>query len=454
MRPSSSSDSLQALVQTLGESLQERRLSKKLSLEDVSQKTRIRSSILRALEEGPLEDIPKGIYMVGFFKTYADFLQMDGEAFIQTLRQESMKAARGEATPIQHRARRNGLDTRRGLGEPGPLSGNRVLLYGVIFSVLLVAGLLFVLLPGDQTDLGVGVPPDVSSLSDGAPEAPGAVSELFSDASSSSPGTLDGALDGAVDGAVDGVGGNETTAADPTNGLSVPESPESPESPGSPALSDLDVPTPQEVTQEAASEAGEGASLAPAASDPVAASSPSPVQSGDPGDDLSDQAVAVEAEQPPPQREAGISIPTTESPASVSSVSSASPALPEPPSGGPAPAAVARVPQIFGFLGASEVDVIALESSLVQIREPSGQIVFSDTLHPGDVYKVNPNLRLLLTTPNAGGLEIRVGGEAIEPIGRVGAPRRNYLLQGQALRQGTARQQGQALRTQALRNTR
>ncbi len=65
-------------MQTLGEKLKELRLSKKLSIEDISNITRIRPQYLSAIEDNNFNVLP-GVYVKSFIRTYANILKYDKE---------------------------------------------------------------------------------------------------------------------------------------------------------------------------------------------------------------------------------------------------------------------------------------------------------------------------------------------------------------------------------------
>ncbi len=74
-------------AKVLGEELSAARKAKGLSLEDVSRATKIRKPILLALEEGRLEDLPPAVFMAGHLRAYAAVLELDGEPYVERLRQ-------------------------------------------------------------------------------------------------------------------------------------------------------------------------------------------------------------------------------------------------------------------------------------------------------------------------------------------------------------------------------
>ena len=67
---------------TVGEILKDARLAAKLSVEKVSDKTRIGADYLIAIEAGDFNALPGQVYASGFVRTYAKFLGLDaGEIY-------------------------------------------------------------------------------------------------------------------------------------------------------------------------------------------------------------------------------------------------------------------------------------------------------------------------------------------------------------------------------------
>jgi cytoskeleton protein RodZ len=87
------------------------------------------------------------------------------------------------------------------------------------------------------------------------------------------------------------------------------------------------------------------------------------------------------------------------------------------------------VPQVYG-IGNSEARVVvhATMDSWVQIRGGGNELLLTRILRAGDRYLAPDRADLLMMTGNAGGLEIRVDGKALPPIGPVGAVKRNVSL--------------------------
>jgi cytoskeletal protein RodZ len=66
-------------LQEIGAILRAARETRHLHLEDVADKTLIRSSLLSAIETGDLDNLPEPIYIRGLIRRYGDILNLDGE---------------------------------------------------------------------------------------------------------------------------------------------------------------------------------------------------------------------------------------------------------------------------------------------------------------------------------------------------------------------------------------
>ncbi len=66
----------------IGNSLREARLRQSLEFSDVERATKIRPKYLRALEDEQFEMLPAQTYVKGFLNTYAEFLGLDGQLYV------------------------------------------------------------------------------------------------------------------------------------------------------------------------------------------------------------------------------------------------------------------------------------------------------------------------------------------------------------------------------------
>jgi hypothetical protein len=66
----------------IGSSLREARLRQHLEYTDVELRTKIRARYVRALEDEEFESLPAQTYVRGFLRTYAEFLGLDGQLYV------------------------------------------------------------------------------------------------------------------------------------------------------------------------------------------------------------------------------------------------------------------------------------------------------------------------------------------------------------------------------------
>lgn len=71
-----------------GQKFQEARLQKGLTLEEISQSTKIKVSFLEAIEKGEYEKLPSVTYAQGFVRNYARFLNMPEKETLAIFRRE------------------------------------------------------------------------------------------------------------------------------------------------------------------------------------------------------------------------------------------------------------------------------------------------------------------------------------------------------------------------------
>lgn len=69
-----------------GDELRERRESMGLTAAEVFRRTRIRVDHIEALERGDVDALPAPCYAAGFLKSYCEFLELDPNRFIESLR--------------------------------------------------------------------------------------------------------------------------------------------------------------------------------------------------------------------------------------------------------------------------------------------------------------------------------------------------------------------------------
>jgi Helix-turn-helix domain len=92
----------------IGSSLREARVRQGLEFTQVEHGTKIRGKYLRALEEEHFELLPGQAYVKGFLRTYADYLGLDGQLYVDEF--NSRYVANEDEVPI--RARRTAAPRR------------------------------------------------------------------------------------------------------------------------------------------------------------------------------------------------------------------------------------------------------------------------------------------------------------------------------------------------------
>src|SRR4249919_3360940 len=66
----------------IGNSLREARTRKELDFPELETGTKIRAKYLRALEDENFEVLPSATYVKGFLRTYANYLGLDGQLYV------------------------------------------------------------------------------------------------------------------------------------------------------------------------------------------------------------------------------------------------------------------------------------------------------------------------------------------------------------------------------------
>jgi cytoskeleton protein RodZ len=81
-----SEEHARAVAWEIGQALRQARLAGGEQIPGIAEKLRIRTDNLDALEEGELERLPARIYTLGFLRTYATYLGLDGEELASRLK--------------------------------------------------------------------------------------------------------------------------------------------------------------------------------------------------------------------------------------------------------------------------------------------------------------------------------------------------------------------------------
>ncbi|HLK49576.1 MAG TPA: RodZ domain-containing protein [Bryobacteraceae bacterium] len=131
------------------------------------------------------------------------------------------------------------------------------------------------------------------------------------------------------------------------------------------------------------------------------------------------------ASEPNPQ-------PAPETPADSAPAAEKTEALPQTETANPVPAAAARVTAPAAEAdpnAAVRVEVLAQEASWIWMRA-DGQFSFSGVLEANQAHTVTANRNVILKLGNAGGVDVRLNGKPIGPLGAKGAVRTIQLTPG------------------------
>ncbi len=365
-----------------GKDLREQREELGIDLADIAEALCIRREFLEALEAGDSDALPGLAYGVGFVRTYANYLGLDGDKLAWQFKIE----VSGEAPTAQ-------LDLLT------PVQESRIPRGAIVLVTLLLAvavyGVWYYMNERDLTfaDIIPEVPLQFGGTGAPAPK-PGAPK----------PGAEVKKLPSPPKSAGDAGSGSSASGA----AEKVAEMPPQGETAGGATTI---------VTETAAPAANAAVGDQETASPPaetVPAPAAEPVPANDPP-------VAVATVVPPVAQ----TVPETPavSPAPVEAA-----ALPSPAAPAPAPAPV----------GTNRIEIRATVDAWVQVRTKEGTLLVTRILHRGTSYAVPPQKGLRLTTGNAGGLKIFVDGVAVPALGPFGAVRRDVALDPERLMSGTA----------------
>ena len=133
----------------IGNSLREARERQGLGYPEIELATKIRAKYIRALEEEDFTSIPGDAYIRGFLRTYAEYLGLDGDVYVDEYASRFITSWRDELPPRPERRRIRTRERR--------LERRAVLL--VLAGIVLVAVLVFAAwqIPGSSTHVpGLG----------------------------------------------------------------------------------------------------------------------------------------------------------------------------------------------------------------------------------------------------------------------------------------------------------
>jgi cytoskeleton protein RodZ len=427
----------------LGADLKAARVRNGLDLAEVAEELRIRRVHIHAMEEGHFDDLPAPVYAVGFVRSYADYLGLDGEIAVEAFKQEA-----------------SGLKGETKLVFPSPMPESRVPTGWLIAVSLVLAGMIYAGWYYAEMNgrLATGrVPPLPERLAALAPtpsaDEPAVENSSVSESLSVAVGEAALATDPGVP---DPVAADEPAADDDPVAADQPTATDEDDARVSSVITVPSQTTPgitsfgsMERTLQPPAESDSASGIASATSDTrappelatpppatrantsSAEMAPGPSQHEVPVDAVSDDPFRVNLEilssvtkamiKPEPE-------PAVEDETQVASESAALGLnLSE------------RQPRIYGE-GNWEARVVikAKTESWIQVLSRDGDLLLTRVLRPGDQYLVPNRSNLFLMTGNAGGIEIIVDGKSVPAIGRPGVVRDNVALVPERLIAGTA----------------
>lgn len=308
----------------IGAMLRKRREEVGQDLAAISAVTHIKPAFLKAIEEGRRKDLPGTAYMIGYIRTYADYLGFDGNRLItdyhaELAGQRKWADKRAEPEPAPAAAAASQI-------QASPV----VVLGGVVVLALAAYGVWSIFTGGerDETETAAVEAP----VEDAAPAEPAPAEEADATAETPTP--------------TDAQASTEPAAAE-----------ETPPAEAAPAE-------------------------APAAEDQIP-----------PEAEVASTGEEVVEESPPQPADAG---------------------------------------------QAGKIVVRARLESWIQVTNDKKEVVFSRVLRSGETYTVPEEKGLLLTTGNAGGIEISVNGKKLKSLGTVGLVKRDIPLDAKKLVDGSA----------------
>ncbi|HYZ18398.1 MAG TPA: helix-turn-helix domain-containing protein [Gaiellaceae bacterium] len=88
----------------IGNSLREARLRQGLDFPQIEQATKIRGKYVRALEEEQFDVLPAPTYVKGFLRSYAEFLGLDGQLYVDEFNSRYVRGEVEDEQPLRARA--------------------------------------------------------------------------------------------------------------------------------------------------------------------------------------------------------------------------------------------------------------------------------------------------------------------------------------------------------------
>lgn len=386
----------------VGIALGQARRAKSMSLSQAAVRLRIKSSFLKALEEGDAAALPGHVYALGFVRSYAEYLGLDPAQIVQDYKQEAAD-----------------LDHETELSFPvatTPRSTTGIPLM-VVLGALSLAGLAG----------WVATQSNTIRVAQSIPTPPGISTAELTIIAGSDPGTAppDRANQHIATALLDIARPKSPTAQTP--------------------------PAPQLTRRQILPTANVGGPIpwpayvlpldvvAALKQQSAGAQTPPPTPRRRPVEDI---AAAVQENTPTVKTGPGF-ITTFEQPQTPARGATPNDDM---PAGAPQATSTREIPAIpaevdtsgqgraYGQANRDARIIIAAEADIwIQIRDRDQNDLFTRLLRAGDSYRVPNRPDLLLFTGNAGGLRLTVDGKPIAPLGLDGAVRRDVALNADSL---------------------
>ncbi|MFC5357497.1 helix-turn-helix domain-containing protein [Azospirillum himalayense] len=401
---------------SVSDTLRETRESLGYDLREVATMLRIRYPYLQAIEAGRFEDLPGTTYAAGFLRSYAECLGLDPDTILTRYKDEAAGRTRSQQlyfpTPVPE----------------GRIPGGTVLLGTMVLAGIVYGGWYYLSATDrSMVDLVPTLPDRLVSLLDtlpfnasqngGGQTAPVPVPSETPAAPASVPTVMAEAPPAPAAPSVataPAAGGASTAVPAPSTSAPITSAPAAPAPTAQPPASSAPAkpaPAPAAVVAQPAPAAPAKPSAPTAAPAPAAAPSAMVNVPPPPAEDDESEGAAQE--------------PTPLTPAApvIASLPPAAPAAPPPAADGALPS------KVYGTQNAaSRIQLRATQDSWIQVRDNSGEIIFTRVLKPGDVYRVPDRSGIRVRTGNAGGLVVVTDGVDGAPMGAVGQVLRDVSL--------------------------
>lgn len=408
----------------------------------------IRYLYLEAIEDCRYGDLPGSTYAVGFIRSYAEHLGLDGEEVVRRFKAEQAGIKRADDLSFP---------------TPVPDSGmpkGAIVFIGVLLALLVYGGWYVTTTDESILDNLISPVPDhLKSMVNGNEASTGTDGQSPSetDAPNMSEAPVGTPAKPDIEPTEPAVAETQAETAPESASEAAPAQTETPEAPQpekvepqaaetAPAPSAAATPPTETSVQAPAPQPAETVTPAPEpAQNAAEAAAPAPIETPAPAASAEAEnaetatpaptpaATPVEAANPSAQRET-----TAEelNALSLRRASGSSEQASRPQSDATPPPPAAAAPQPVPTTG---IVVRATESSWVEIRNPAdGKILFTGLMSAGKFYAVPDVGGLVLDTGNAGGLDITVDGVSAPKIGGAGIVRKGVALDEARLLAGTA----------------